>query len=88
VYPPNPSKPPPVIGNESKGNNMAMIVCKECKSNISDKAVKCPSCGAEYPSLSGSLFKAGCALMAMPFLLLIVGLCFGLLYIIFRMAFG
>lgn len=26
---------------------MAMISCKECKAEISDKAVACPKCGAE-----------------------------------------
>lgn len=29
---------------------MAMIECKECKTQISDQALACPKCGASLPS--------------------------------------
>lgn len=34
---------------------MALIVCKECKNKVSDKAKTCPSCGAKVPKKT-SLF--------------------------------
>ncbi len=40
---------------------MAMVACPECQTQISDKAFKCPSCGAQIRkpkrSFMGKLFK-------------------------------
>lgn len=30
---------------------MALVSCKECSTNVSDKAYKCPSCGAQLRKL-------------------------------------
>jgi len=35
-----------IVNNKSKGQVMALIECSECKKEISDKADKCPHCGA------------------------------------------
>lgn len=40
---------------------MALISCKECSTEVSDKAYKCPSCGAQLRKLRrgpvGQIFK-------------------------------
>lgn len=48
---------------------MALITCKECKSQISDSAAACPQCGAKPPKptsrftiLIGGLFAIGVAM--------------------------
>jgi len=35
---------------------MPMIKCPECSSEVSDSALKCPSCGVQLRKLKRSLF--------------------------------
>ena len=34
-----------IIFTNFKGNNMAIVKCKECDAEVSDSALKCPQCG-------------------------------------------
>lgn len=43
---------------------MAMIKCKECKSDISSNAVACPKCGAKVPQSIGAIKMIGFAIVA------------------------
>jgi ribosomal protein S8E len=47
----------PAISQISIGSIMALITCKECKKEVSNKAEKCPHCGFKMPT-QYSLFKS------------------------------
>ena len=44
---------------------MAMTKCTECKSDISDKAIACPSCGAKPPKKTTRVTKLVAGLIAL-----------------------
>jgi predicted nucleic acid-binding Zn ribbon protein len=46
---------------------MAIIECKECKQQVSDKAKTCPSCGAAVPKKVGCLQSIGIAFVGLIF---------------------
>lgn len=47
---------------------MAMIACKECRTQISNKAKACPQCGAPVPKKSNNLVSAIVVLIAVLFI--------------------
>jgi len=50
---------------------MALIECKECGNQVSDKAKSCPNCGFEKENLDSKLDKAGKNLQSLGCLLII-----------------
>ena len=56
---------------------MAMKLCRECNKEISSLAKKCPHCGIDKPfgdSAAVLMMRAGCALIVLPTLLLILAI--------------
>jgi len=50
---------------------MALINCKECGKQVSDKAVNCPHCGYEMNKSEGMKAVNGIALIALIYLIII-----------------
>ena len=46
---------------------MALIKCKECKAEISNKAIKCPSCGAPVVPELQKILLGGCLVVVVVF---------------------
>lgn len=38
---------------------MALVNCKECRAEISDRARACPKCGADRTSIASAINKTG-----------------------------
>lgn len=57
---------------------MAIVNCKECGKEVSDKADKCPHCGVSNPSGSAItgcadvLHGIGCIIMLLPILIVLI----------------
>ena len=46
---------------------MALVKCKECKKEVSDKAKECPHCGVKEPGVTVGQKAGGCLIMIVIF---------------------
>jgi RNA polymerase subunit RPABC4/transcription elongation factor Spt4 len=53
---------------------MSMIVCKDCKNTVSDKAISCPKCGAVINKALTSVDQLCYGILMIVVILSVIGL--------------